>query len=166
MPQSRKPVRRPRLILVPVRIVLLTFLFALLSFAVGLLLGIAGVLVVSRLRGVAPNLTLAYRHVALPAAGVAGAIVLAWSAATEVQHYRQAKALAEIERAGQWPARGGAGLGPAQGERSSPANCMAQPAIPVLVPHHTGSLPWMGLAAIAEGGCPHLDPSRYQPALQ
>jgi hypothetical protein len=41
----------------------------------------------------------AYRHLALPAAMVSGAIVLVIVVVLEARHYRQAKALAGIARA-------------------------------------------------------------------
>jgi len=100
MPPSQTRPHKPRWFLIPVRVFLVTFLMTLLSFAISLLLGILGVLVGARLRGTAPNLTLAYRLIAVPAAGVVASIVLVSSVVLEVRHYRQAKALAEIERAG------------------------------------------------------------------
>ncbi len=86
--------------MIPVRVFLVTFLMTLLSFAISLLLGILGVVAGARARGATPNLTVAYRLIALPAAGVVAAVVLVSSIVLEVRHYRQAKALAEIERAG------------------------------------------------------------------
>ena len=50
--------RSPRWYGIPVRVLLVTFLLALLSFAVSLLLAIVGI-VVSRLRGIRPNMTIA-----------------------------------------------------------------------------------------------------------
>ncbi len=96
-PQAQKRVRKPRLILIPLRVLLVTFLFTLLGFAVSLLLSIMGLVIVSRLHGTVPNLTYAYRHIALPTAIATGAIVLWLSLMLEIRHYRQAKALAEIE---------------------------------------------------------------------
>ena len=78
---------------------LVTFLLTLLSFAVSLLLGILGVVVAGRLRGFRPNMTMAYRHIALPAAAVVGVVVLIGASVMEVRRYHQTKALAEIERA-------------------------------------------------------------------
>ena len=95
---TRSP--EPRWFLIPVRVFLVTFLVTLLSFAISLLLGILGVVVGAKARGAAPNLTLAYRLIAFPAAGVVAAVVLVSSIVMEVRHYRQAKALAKIERAG------------------------------------------------------------------
>ena len=55
----------------------------------------------ARIRGgTAPKVTLAYRNIAVPAAVVAGVIVLVLSLAMEIRHYRQTKVLAEIDRAG------------------------------------------------------------------
>jgi amino acid transporter len=98
MPATRG--RKPRLILVPIRALLVTFLITLLSFAISLLLGIVGIAIYSRIQGIGPNLTLAYRNIAAPCAIVVGVIVFVLSLIMEVRHYRQAKALASIEKAG------------------------------------------------------------------
>jgi hypothetical protein len=82
-----------------VRILLVTFLLTLLSFAVSLLLAILGMVVAGRLRGIHPNMTLAYRHIAAPAAAVVGVVVLISATVIEVRHYLQVKTLAGIERA-------------------------------------------------------------------
>ena len=91
--------RRPHWFMIPVRVLLVTFLLTLLSFAVSLLLAILGILIGARLRGVPPNMTIAYRNIAVPAAAVVGAIVLVSAASMEIRHYRQAKALDRIEKA-------------------------------------------------------------------
>jgi hypothetical protein len=96
MPAAPTP---PRWYLIPVRILLVTFLLTLLSFAVSLLLGILGTVILSRMHGVHPNMTLAYRHVALPAAASVAAIVLVAASAMEIRNYRQTRALAGIARA-------------------------------------------------------------------
>ena len=80
------------------RVLLVTFLLTLLSFAVSLLLGILGVVIAARFRGLHPNMTAAYRHIALPTAAVISAIVLISASAMEIRRYRQTKALSEIER--------------------------------------------------------------------
>jgi hypothetical protein len=95
MPPTPHP---PRWYAIPVRVLLLTFIGTLLSFAVSLLVGIIGTVAVSGLRGVHPNMTVAYRQIALPATVVAGAIIFVLSLAVEVRHYRQSKTLAAIER--------------------------------------------------------------------
>jgi len=84
---------------IPVRVVLVTFIGTLISFAVSLLLGIVGTVVVSTVRHVNPNMTAAYRQIAVPAAVVAGGIIFVLALAMEIRHYRQAKTLAAIERA-------------------------------------------------------------------
>lgn len=61
---------------IPARILLMSFLLALLSFAVCLLLGILGLAIIAVLRGVQPNLTVAYRDIAFPASVIAGLIAL------------------------------------------------------------------------------------------
>lgn len=99
MPQAIVPPPAPRWYWVPVRIVVITFLLTLLSFAICLLLGILGVVISGALRGVHPNLALAYRHFAIPAAMAIAAIVLVSATVMEVRRYRQMKALAGIARA-------------------------------------------------------------------
>lgn len=89
---------QPRWYLVPARVLLVTFLLTLLSFAVSLFLGIVGLLVAGRLRGVRPNMTLAYRHVALPVAVVVATIALISLTVLEIRNFRQTKALAQIAR--------------------------------------------------------------------
>ncbi len=90
--------RGPRWYLVPVRVLLVTFIVTLLSFAVSLLLGIGGVVLAARLRGVQPNMAIAYRHIAVPAAGMVAAIVFVSAVFMELRHYQRAKALERIER--------------------------------------------------------------------
>ncbi|MDQ1389186.1 MAG: hypothetical protein QOF56_2640 [Acidobacteriaceae bacterium] len=82
----------------PVRVLLVTFIGTLISFAVSLLLGILGTVVMSSLRHVNPNMTVAYRHIALPVALVAGSVIFVLSLTMEVRHYRQSKTLAAIAR--------------------------------------------------------------------
>jgi hypothetical protein len=91
--------RGPRWFWIPVRVLLVTLVLTLLSFAISLLLGIVGLVIGSRLRRVPPNMPFAYRHIALPAAGAVGAVVLVCAIFMEVRHFRQSKALAAIERA-------------------------------------------------------------------
>ena len=91
--------RKPRWYMIPLRALLVTFILTLISFAVSLLLGILGTVIGARLRGIHPNLTFAYRSIALPAAVAVGVIVLISSLTMEIRHYRQSRALASIERA-------------------------------------------------------------------
>jgi hypothetical protein len=95
MPPTPRP---PRWYAIPVRVLLMTFIGTLISFAVSLLLGIMGTVVVSARHGVHPNMTVAYRLVALPAAVVAGSIIFVLALAMEIRHYRQSKTLAAIAR--------------------------------------------------------------------
>src|SRR5271169_4855224 len=92
------PSHSPRWYVIPLRVVLVTFLLTLLAFAVGLLLGILGIVVSARLRGIHPNMALAYRHVALPIALAAGVVALIFTAVLEVRNYRQARTLVQIAR--------------------------------------------------------------------
>lgn len=91
--------RKPRWYTIPARVLFVTFLLTLLSFAVSLLLSILGLVVVAKLKGASPDLRFAYRGVALPAAAITGAIVLFLSSVLEIRHYRQARALDGIARA-------------------------------------------------------------------
>lgn len=95
MPPTPRP---PRWYAIPVRVLLLTFIGTLISFAVSLLVGIIGTVAVSALRGVHPDMTVAYRQIALPAAAVAGSIIFVLVLVMEIRHYRQSKTLAAIER--------------------------------------------------------------------
>jgi len=101
MPAPRTLPAKPRWYLIPVRVLLVTFLLTLLSFAVSLLLGIVGIVITSRAHGIHANMTLAYRHVALPVAAVAASIALISTAVLEIRSYRQTKILAEIAKASQ-----------------------------------------------------------------
>jgi hypothetical protein len=93
------PARPPRWYVIPLRVLLLTFLLTLLAFAVSLLLGILGMLITARLRGLQADMTVAYRHIALPVALAAGAAALIVTSIIEVRNYRQTRALEQIARA-------------------------------------------------------------------
>ena len=90
--------RPPRWHSIFARVLLMTFVGTLLSFAISLLLAIIGTVVVARVRGVHPDMTIAYREIALPAALVAGSIIFLVILVAEIRHYREMKALAAIER--------------------------------------------------------------------
>jgi hypothetical protein len=95
MPPTPRP---PRWYAIPLRVLLATFIGTLISFAVSLLLGILGTVILSSVRHVNPNMTVAYRLIALPAALVAGSIIFVLALTMEIRHYRQSKTLAAIER--------------------------------------------------------------------
>jgi hypothetical protein len=90
--------RSPRWYAIPIRVLLATFIGTLICFAVSLLLGIFGIIIVSLFRGMHPDMRIAYRMIALPMALVAGAIILVLSLVMEIRHYRQMKTLSTIER--------------------------------------------------------------------
>ena len=92
--------RSPRWYGIPVRVLLVTFIGTLLCFAVSLLLGILGTVIGAALRGVHPDMRMAYRAIAIPMALVAGGIVFVSVLVMEIRHYRQAKTLAAIEKLG------------------------------------------------------------------
>jgi TRAP-type C4-dicarboxylate transport system permease small subunit len=82
-----------------VRALVITFVTTLLSFAVCLFVAIIGTALIAKVRGSHPDMTLAYRHVAVPVAAGIAAIVLISAMIMEIRRYRQAKTLAQIERA-------------------------------------------------------------------
>jgi hypothetical protein len=75
-----------------------TFLVTLLSFAVSLLLGILALVIAARFHGVHPNMSVAYRYIALPVAAVVATVALISAIVMEIRNYSQTKVLAEIER--------------------------------------------------------------------
>jgi len=83
---------------IPVRVFLVTFVGTLLCFAVSLLCGILGTVIVSAIRGVHPNMSFAYRGIAAPVALIAGSIIFVLALAMEIRHHRQMKSLSAIER--------------------------------------------------------------------
>jgi hypothetical protein len=89
MPPDKTPPAPFRWLLVPLRVLLVSFLLTLLSFAVCLLVGILGVLIAAGVRGVQPNMTIAYREIAFPAALLAGAAALVGAVVLEVRHHRR-----------------------------------------------------------------------------
>jgi hypothetical protein len=86
MSRAKSPSLLPRLLLVPVRVLLVSFLLTLLSFAVFLFLGIVGLLISAALRGAHPNMTVAYREIAFPGASVLGGIALLVAIVIEVRY--------------------------------------------------------------------------------
>ena len=97
---SGRAVRAPRWYTIPVRVGLVTFISTLLCFAVSLLFAILGTVILAAMRGVHPDMRVAYRHIALPISLVAGCVIFVVVLATEIRHYRQAKTLTAIERMG------------------------------------------------------------------
>ncbi len=89
MPSAKAPSLWVRWLLVPVRVLLVAFLLTLLTFAVCLFLGIFGLLISAGVRGVHPNMTIAYREIAFPAAVVAGGIALLVAIVLEIRHPRR-----------------------------------------------------------------------------
>ena len=90
-PTRNSPARSPRWYGIPVRIFLITFVGTLLVFAVSLLLAIIGTVIASALRGIHPDMRIAYRLIALPMAGFAGTMIFIGSLVMEVRHYLKAK---------------------------------------------------------------------------
>lgn len=82
-------VRKPNAALVVVRVIVVTVLITLLCFAISLFLGIAGIVLVGMIKGGLSDLSLAYRHIALPVAVVAMVIAFIVTLVVEVKHYRR-----------------------------------------------------------------------------
>jgi uncharacterized BrkB/YihY/UPF0761 family membrane protein len=89
----------PRWYGVVVRILLLTFLGTLLGFCVTLLLSLIGTVGIAAIRGVHPDMRIAYRYLAVPMAVVEAALILICASVIEIRHYRRARTLSAIERA-------------------------------------------------------------------
>jgi hypothetical protein len=85
-------------LMIPVRVLLVTFLLSLLAFAVCLFLGIIGLVITAALRGVHPNMTIAYREIAFPAAVFAGAAALVAAIVMEARRARQLARGLELEK--------------------------------------------------------------------
>ena len=88
---------KPRWYLIPLRVLLVTVVVSLLSFAISLLLGICAVLLAAKLHHIQPDLRIAYRFIAAPAAAMVAAIVLVSASFMEIRHYRRLKVLRRIE---------------------------------------------------------------------
>jgi hypothetical protein len=85
--------------MIPLRVLIVTFLLTVLSFAVSLFLAIIGLVIAGQAAGTKPQMTMAYRQVAVPFALAMALLVLVVATVVEIRRYRQAKALAAIERA-------------------------------------------------------------------
>jgi hypothetical protein len=72
-----------------VRVLLVTFIVTLLSFAVTLLFTIAVMMLRGWLRGVMPHMPFAYRFVAAPVAAGVGMVVLIAMMVLEIRHYKR-----------------------------------------------------------------------------
>ena len=91
--------RKPRWYTIPVRVLLVTFILTLMSFALCLFVAILGTLLAGKVQGYTPDLRVAYWHIALPIAVAAGTVVFVVTMVMEIRHFRQTKALDGILRA-------------------------------------------------------------------
>lgn len=92
-PRRTSPARSPRWYGIPIRIFLITFIGTLLVFALSLLLAIIGTVIASALRGIHPDMRIAYRLIALPMAGFGGAMIFIGSAVMEVRQYFKSRSV-------------------------------------------------------------------------
>jgi uncharacterized BrkB/YihY/UPF0761 family membrane protein len=90
-PRRTSPARYPRWYGIPVRIAVITFVGTLLVFAVSLLLAIVGTVIASAIRGLPPDMRIAYRLIALPVAAFAGVMIFIGSVVMEVRRYLKAR---------------------------------------------------------------------------
>lgn len=81
--------RKPRLLGVVTRAVLITFVVTLLAFAVTLLLAIIGLSLLGWFQGHRPDMATAYRYIAAPMAVLVGVIVLVTAFIHEFKLYRR-----------------------------------------------------------------------------
>lgn len=81
--------RKPRLLGVLFRALLITFVLTLLVFAITLLLAIVGLSLFGMVAGRRPDLADAYRYGAFPMAVLVAAVVLISAFITEFKRYRQ-----------------------------------------------------------------------------
>jgi hypothetical protein len=103
MSSSTTAPRRPRWYYLPVRVVLITFLLTLVSFALCLFVGILATVIGARVHGASPDLRMAYRHIALPGAEWIGAGIFIVVTILEIRQFRQTRTLAAIEHASRNP---------------------------------------------------------------
>ena len=96
--RTKSATRLPTWLGIPVRVLALTFVGTLLSFAVTLLIAILGTATVSLPRRVHPDMRIAYRYIALPMALITALVVGVLATASEIRHFRQSKALQAIAR--------------------------------------------------------------------
>jgi uncharacterized BrkB/YihY/UPF0761 family membrane protein len=96
---SDSRIRQPRRFWVPARVLLIAVLFGLMAFAISMFLGIVVTVVWGAIHHAAPHLSLVYRWIAPAVAGVVALVTLTIATYKEIQHYRQDRVLAGIERA-------------------------------------------------------------------
>lgn len=81
--------RKPRVLGVLFRALLITFVLTLLAFAVTLLLAIIGLSLYEMIQGRRPDMANAYRYIALPMAALVAVIVLVIAFINELKRHRQ-----------------------------------------------------------------------------
>src|SRR5258706_6861856 len=75
------------------RVIMITFGFTGISFAVSLFVGILCMTMMGAFRGHLPDMRLAYRMFALPVAAMVGIVAFVVASTVEVRHYFRAKRL-------------------------------------------------------------------------
>ena len=91
--------RKPGLAGVVFRVIVVTFLLTLLTFAVTLLGAILALVMVGELHGGLNhvNMSAAYRHVALPVAITVGVVTLISTSVYEIRRHLQSRTLARLD---------------------------------------------------------------------
>ncbi len=79
------------------RVVVVTLLATLLAFCIALFFGIVGIVMTKMIRGTPmPDMSIAYRHVALPAAVVVMVVAFVIALVSEIRHYRAERRREEL----------------------------------------------------------------------
>ncbi len=94
-PTPKPTARSPHWYWIPLRVFLITFVGTLLVFAVSLLIAIIATAIASAIRGIQPDMRIAYRMIAFPIAAIVGTVIFVAAIVTEVRHYRKTRALRE-----------------------------------------------------------------------
>ena len=81
-------VHQTRLILLPFRILLVTFVITGLTMAASLMIGLIVTVAWAALHGVQPDVALAYRNIAFPVIRVEAVIVFLLATTIEIRYYR------------------------------------------------------------------------------
>ncbi len=80
-----------RLLLLPLRILLMTFVFSAMTMAVGLACGLVVIVIGAAVQGTQPDVAMAYRNVAFPLVKAAAGVSFLAAAVLEVRHYLTAR---------------------------------------------------------------------------
>lgn len=89
MPGMRSNRRRPSLAMAVGRVILITFLSTVISFAIALFFGIVIIVLANMIRGGGIDMAHAYRDIAFPVAMAVMVVAFVMALVTEVRNYRR-----------------------------------------------------------------------------